>query len=565
MQDRLASIEQRLTSIEERLDQLEGTASTTATQREQTSEQGAFTDGFVANASVHVGRVLLIFGGAYLLRAITDFEFVPTAVGLALGAVYALYWLFVAWRRAAEPTQRAAAAFFGATSVLLMLPLIVEAATTFGLLSGVQALAAAGVYFGLALSVAVQRELRTLAWLVTGGACATALALLIATHAAIAAAVLMLAVALASLWAVYNRGWLALQWLGAAGAALAAVALITLSHSQQWSISAGSASVYASFLLVSYLVSFALRSELQLHDVGIFEAVQAPLAGGLARWAAAKVDGSAAVSTLAPTGLFAILVGVVAYGIALHSRARCRHRRNFYYYSALGLLFIVAGTAIILPTPVASALWSVMAIALAWVSGRRGWVSLSLQCTVLLIVAGLASGLLATGLSAFAGDPVEAWPAVSPWLIGTAAATVVCLFLPVAQHSERWGMLAGLPQLIVLALSVWEVGGLIVLLAGPIFAGAGSDAANLAVLAALRTVVLATASVTLALSSRFARWPEARWLVYPVLLIVALKVFAEDFPNGQPVTLFVALAFVGGALLAVARLLTVRDAEASPQ
>ena len=84
-------------------------------------------------------------------------------------------------------------------------------------------------------------------------------------------------------------------------------------------------------------------------------------------------------------------------------------------------------------------------------------------------------------------------------------------------------------------------------------------------LAALRTAVLASASVTLALSSRFARWPEARWLVYPVLLIVAVKVFAEDFPNGQPATLFVALALVGGALLAVARLLTVREPGAQAQ
>jgi hypothetical protein len=31
--------------------------------------------------------------------------------------------------------------------------------------------------------------------------------------------------------------------------------------------------------------------------------------------------------------------------------------------------------------------------------------------------------------------------------------------------------------------------------------------------------------------------------------------FIEDFPNGQPATLFVALAFVGSALLLVARLL----------
>jgi hypothetical protein len=61
--------------------------------------------------------------------------------------------------------------------------------------------------------------------------------------------------------------------------------------------------------------------------------------------------------------------------------------------------------------------------------------------------------------------------------------------------------------------------------------------------------------VTLAYSSRFPRWPEARWLVYPVLIVVAIKLSLEDFPHGQPATLFVSLAFVGSALLLVARFL----------
>jgi hypothetical protein len=136
-----------------------------------------------------------------------------------------------------------------------------------------------------------------------------------------------------------------------------------------------------------------------------------------------------------------------------------------------------------------------------------------------------------------------------------ALTTVACLFIPVAQHSDRWGKMAGLPQLVVLALSVWEVGGLMVAHLAPVVAGVGSPDANPAVLAALRTAVLSAASVTLALSSRHKRWPEARWLVYPVLILVGIKLFLEDFPNGQPVTLFVALALVGSALILVAQLL----------
>ena len=116
-----------------------------------------------------------------------------------------------------------------------------------------------------------------------------------------------------------------------------------------------------------------------------------------------------------------------------------------------------------------------------------------------------------------------------------------------------------MPQLLVLALSVCEVGGLIVSVGAAVFAGIETPEPNLAVLAALRTAVLSVAAVTLALSSRYRRWPEARWLVYPVLVLVGIKLFVEDFPNGEPASLFVALAFIGSALLLVAPLLKRSD------
>jgi len=90
----------------------------------------------------------------------------------------------------------------------------------------------------------------------------------------------------------------------------------------------------------------------------------------------------------------------------------------------------------------------------------------------------------------------------------------------------------------------------------PILADTASADPDLGSLAALRTAVLTVASVTLALSSQHPRWPEARWLVYPVLVLVGIKLFVEDFPNGEPMTLFVALAFVGSALLLVNPLMT---------
>jgi len=553
MQDQIAELESRLTVVEQRLSALES-ASIAETEFDRAAPEPSLGEGFVSDASTQIGRVLLIFGGAYLLRAITDFQFVPTGLGIFMGASYALFWLFMANRNGKIESQRASAAFYGGTSVLLALPLLVEAISRFELLSGQQGVIALAVYCALALAVAATQNIRTLGWLVTVGGIVTAFAVMIVSHTAVAISAFLIVLGLGSLWVVYWRQWMGPQWLGALGANMGVLALVVFSTSEQWALEPGTAALFGSALLLAYLLSFAVHTHVLGEDVGIFETLQALFVAGIAFWAA-SVASEAGQFGLMRAGLLLVALGGCAYALAFSQATRSVRGRNFYYYSTLGLLLVLGGSAMILPPAVAASLWSLMAVTMAWFSGRTGRVTLSLQCTILLVAAGVKSGVLATGLLALAGDISATWPAPVSWHLGIAIATVVCLFLPVAQHSERWGALAGLPQLIVLALSVWEVGGLMVLYLAPILAGTAGAEPRLAVLAALRTAVLSTSAVTLAVSSRFRRWPEARWLVYPVLILVAIKLFIEDFPNGQPASLFVSLVFVGGALLLVARLL----------
>ena len=274
-----------------------------------------------------------------------------------------------------------------------------------------------------------------------------------------------------------------------------------------------------------------------------------------AAYNAVRNDALTAVAIGAP----ALLLAAGLYALAFARRTRTERGRDFYFYSTLGVLLFVVGSSLVLTPIAAAAVWSVLAVVLAWLSGHYDRVSLSLQCTFLLIAAGVGSGLLETGLVALAGGMPDSWPPFEQWHVLVALATVACLFIPVAQRSERWGKLAGLPQLAVLALSVWEVGGLIVVLAAPLLVDFGADDRSHAVLAALPTAVLAAASVTLALSSRLPRWPEARWLVYPVLALVGIKLFVEDFFSSQPSTLFVAMAAFGAALVLGPRLATLRQ------
>jgi hypothetical protein len=564
MDSRIAELESRLAAVERRLSLLEGRSAEAVAEVEDSEFTNAISEGFVGNASTLIGRVLLIFGGAYLLRAITDFQVVPTAVGLSFGAAYALFWLFMAYKRGEQEEQRTGALFYGGASVLLALPLVVEASSRFELLSGLQGVVALTFFCALSISVAVARDLRILAWLTTGGAIVTAFVLLRLTRSAVPAGAFLVLLGAGLLWASYLRQWRGPKWLAAIGSLAGVLAVAMLSTNDQWSVAPISAFLLASLMLGLYAVTYGVHTHIRNNDVAAFEPVQSLLAIAAAAITAAVAVRAGQLS-LAPVGLMTLLLAAVAYGLAFTPETRAERGRNFFFYSTLGLVLLVIGSAILLSPAIAAAAWSVLAIAMAWFSGRYERVALSLQCTFLLLAAGISSGILLAGWQAFAGD-AEFWPSFVPWHVIIALTTVACLFIPVAQHSDRWGSLAGLPQLIVLALSVWEVGGLMVAYSAPVIAAAGTAEADAAVLAALRTAVLSAASVTLALSSRHKRWPEARWLVYPVLILVGVKLFLEDFPTGQPVTLFVALALVGSALIVVAKLLsrgTADDVEAA--
>jgi len=553
MEDRVAELELRLAAVEQRLSKLEGKAPG-ASAIDEVDLEPTLGKGSLSNAPTLVGRVLLIFGGAYLLRAITENAVVPTALGISMGATYALFWLFMAHRRGRGESQRTGALFYGGASILLALPLLVEATGRFALLSGLQGIIALAVFCALSLLVAAARDLRLLAWLITAGGIGTAFVVLKLSQSAVPVSVFLILLGIGTLWACYWRQWKGPQWLGALGANAGVLALAMLSSSDQWTVAPQSVFLSSAMLLLAYLLSFAIHSHIRSHNVGVFEAVQALLAVGIA-FLAASIAARAGQIVMSQIGILALLLAACAYALAFTPQTRAARGRNFFFYSTLGLVLLVVGSALVLSPAVAAAAWSLLALAMAWFSGRYGRVALSLQCTFLLLAAGVSSGLLETGLQALAGDALASWPPLVPWHLVIALTTVACLFIPVAQHSDRWGVLAGVPQLIVLALSVWEVGGLMVVYLAPVLASAGTAAANLAVLAALRTAVLSISSVTLALSSRHQRWPEARWLVYPVLVLVGIKLFLEDFPNGQPVTLFVALALVGSALILVAKLL----------
>jgi hypothetical protein len=77
---------------------------------------------------------------------------------------------------------------------------------------------------------------------------------------------------------------------------------------------------------------------------------------------------------------------------------------------------------------------------------------------------------------------------------------------------------------------------------------------NLGALATVRTGVLAAAVLLVAWTGRRARFREWAWLIYPLLVLIGLKMVAQDFKYSRPATLFIALALYGAALIVAPRL-----------
>jgi hypothetical protein len=187
-------------------------------------------------------------------------------------------------------------------------------------------------------------------------------------------------------------------------------------------------------------------------------------------------------------------------------------------------------------------------------SWRLRRVTLNLHGALYAGAAAGVSGLASAVTSAFLASPGAVFPTVPPWALATLGAAVAYLLLPVASASPAWGKFARLPGVFMLALAAAGLGGVVVLGLAPMLAAAPGAAADRGALAALRTVVLSAAAVVLARLGLAQRYREASWLVYPLLLGTGFKVVAEDFLRGRAATLFVALAALGAALIAVARL-----------
>ena len=513
-----------------------------------------------AGAVPVLGKALLAIACAYLLRALTEFGTLPRGAGVSLGIAYALLWLVLAARTSLE--RRLVITIYGLTSVLVLAPLLWESTVRF---NAVPPWATAAVLAGfsvLGLVVSWRKNLAAIAWITTLGGVLTAAVLLVATHDVVPFAVALLAIAAAIEFSAVRDHWLSERSIVAVVNNLAVI-FLTYMVTRENGLPEGYAPIPVPAalliqvtLLVIYLGSTVARTLVRGLDITFFETFQAVAAfvigmGGALRVAEGKPAAAAAA------GLFAILAGAGCYivSFAFLDRAGSRNR-NFYTYSTFAILLALAGSRILLDGAPLAAVWSALALGCVWIGVRAGRNTLRLHGALYIVLAGLFSGITVLAASLLAGMGNTAEPLAGMSAI-VALAVVVCNALCYAaawrlplDARSRWT--ERLSTLMMSANLVWAVAGLsagalLRLWAIP-FGAAPAPSGT------IRTAVLTIAAVLGAWAGARWRRPELIWLIYPLMILAAYKLVAQDLGRDSTLTLFVSLLFYGGALMLLPRM-----------
>ena len=159
LEARLADMATALAHLEERVATLEqGQRRSVASALEvETPDVARVPEGAKRLLDVTlIGRSLIVLGGGYLLRAITDLHVVPDVAGVAAGLALAVVLIALADRAAARGAS-ASSLFHATTALTIAYPLVIEMVGRFHLI-GAEAGATLILGLGTALIVVARRR-----------------------------------------------------------------------------------------------------------------------------------------------------------------------------------------------------------------------------------------------------------------------------------------------------------------------------------------------------------------------------------------------------------------------
>ena len=571
MNDRLAALETAIDDLrssvrhlEARLARLEGRA---ASAEAAEPDAGAAAAGTVSAEAAPVargwrdpvavlslaGRLFIVLGGAYLLRAMTDTGAIAPAAGVALGLAYGLVWLAFA-DRAGRAGRRPSAVFHGVGAAMVAFPVVLEATTHFKVLSGAASAAALAVLTAGILAVAWRRRLQTLAWIAVAIAVPTSVVILARTGVVVPHAFFLILFGVAALWMGYSLDWLLVRWPVAAVADIVVVGVTMRALAPQPQETPAAALAVQVTLIGAYLASIAIRTLVRGRNVIPFEVVQtvAALAVGLGgALSVTRATGSGA----AALGVTSVIIGVACYGVAFAFIERQQNRgRNVYFYTSLAVVLVLVGVTALLPGPAVTGVLAALAVVCSAAWSRIGRLFLLIHAAVYLAAAAIVSGAVGYDIREVLAGAGPPWPLPSPAMLVVLGASAASAWLAAREPASDGSAWARVPRFAIVLVLVLSAGGTLVGYLASALARQPDGSIDLGMLATIRTGVLAVAALVVAWTGRHPGFREWDWLVYPLLVGIGLKMAAQDFMHSRPATLFVALALYGAALIMAPRM-----------
>jgi hypothetical protein len=496
--------------------------------------------GFMALA----GRALVLLGGAYLFRALTDAHVLPAGAGVALGLFYAAVLLFLADRAAGSGNPHLATAY-AAVSTAVACPLAWEATTRLGVFrpgTGVAVLGAAGT---LLLAEAARRRLPAAAGLALLGLVGAGFAILISNFALEAVLGLLLFAGAIGVAVATLRGWPSLAWPGALAAdflALMAAFIAGRAGGLPENWASVSFAPLVALLVALPVLSLALtiwRTVVRKADPEVFDFVQPSLGVIAGIGAAALIGPRVGVSPVA------LGVAVLAAAVLLFALDTLRpvSRPVSALQTTTGAVLVVAGGFLAVPGPFRAAFWSAAAVGAATAFLRIPRKTRAAQTAVFVAASSLAAGLLGGPAAAAPSPLAAALPALAAALVAYAI-----LATRLAPGTFRWR--EDLPAVAVGTIAILDIAtvfeGTLERILFDNDVGGGS---------ALRTITISAAAILLALLRRRRFAAPVGFLVYPLLAVGGLRIVLFDLMHGRPATLVLTFAAYGAALIFAPRLL----------
>jgi hypothetical protein len=558
MNTRLSQIDDRLRQLEDAIDRVAARLTALEGPRSERFDSGmpavrpamAVASGPIAEGRhlelpilTLVGRTFLVFGGAYLLRALTESGQLTPASGIVVGLTYASAWMGAADRAAVR--RPASGLFHGLASLVIACPLLLEASTRFGVLTPPAAATLLVLVSALALGVAWHRRLQSLAIMAAVAGSITALVMAISTGQVWPFALSALAIGTGAWIADIDRQW---RWPARAPALVATLLTLDLVARavadvplEPRGLSFVAALLLAGIYLVA-LVAAMLGKDDAPPMFDLLIAAAAVLTGLGGALSVARVLGPGALTAV---GWALMLSGLMGGGIAWSKRhAWADH--TFAVLTTLPAIFLLIGVLVGLnrvPAVLSLTGAALTLLAMGLLEGRAWLVR---QGTLFLVAGAAVSGLLVFAIDVWTGAlPDYAAPRLGFFVAGAALGAVLLPILPAGRRGGEEATTATLGAIAVIGFGAFALVGL---------GSVDTQAATPGLVAAERSLVASMLIMAAMGLSRLPGLAGVRWLAYALIGTVALKLVVEDFRVSSPMSLFVGLGAYGTALIATAKL-----------